>query len=360
MLLRLLRCRCDVIVGLCVVCVSSFAADEGFDSVLSCFTEINELVVQDKADRVRMLRELAHRMQDMQEAWQQKLLEGGDSGHGHREGHGHAGGDSKADSKDAGESKAVGGRVRDSKGAEEEEEAKADSKQQQEQEREAPPVVMFFQPVPMEDLLGYVLSMTEYTTFSVIMRTKVKQAKLLTIMTRRVQAQGEAGRARARLMQDGGSGALEEVYCELVRRVCGLAPQQAELQHELRAELAEEDWGDMLASVDRDGGEFSAKYKAVFKRLVMCVCMSIWQSIVSQEAQQRVRLQLCRFLPQIDQLEGAEEVRVAAAGFLDIGHALLDETEQGVVQVLQAHSRHHRQRRLEEEEEESGGRGEAK
>jgi hypothetical protein len=138
---------------------------------------------------------------------------------------------------------------------------------------------------------------------------------------------------------------LVSVYGQLVDRICGLTPHQPELQLEVRKQLGEDDWADMLASADGDA--FPAKYKQVFKRLVMSVCMAIW-NMVSLAAQQQVRIELCRFLPQIDQLEEAEDVAAAAAGFLTIGHNLVDDTERNMVEVLQAHSHHHRKRKAAE------------
>lgn len=99
-----------------------------------------------------------------------------------------------------------------------------------------------------------------------------------------------------------------------------------------------------------EGDAFPAKYKQVFKRLVMSVCMCIW-NMVSLAAQQTVRLELSRFMPMIDQLESREDVASAAAGFLLIGHGLVDSCEASMLEVLLAHSRHHRQRK----EREGGG-----
>jgi hypothetical protein len=110
----------------------------------------------------------------------------------------------------------------------------------------------------------------------------------------------------------------------------------------------------MCASLAAEGDAFPAKYKQVFKRLVMSVCMALW-NLVSLAAQHQVRLELSRFLPLIDQLESCAEVAGAAAGFLRIGHALVDETERGMLEVLRAHSQHHRQRKQLEGEEEGSG-----
>ena len=316
-----------------------FATEEGFDSVLDCFNALNDLVIEDKVEREQAMKDMARRMKEMQEAWQKKLLGGGDEGDSKAEGK--SDGDSGADSK---------GARRDSKGGDDDDDAKADAKggseEQISMEQDAPPpVVMFFQPVSMDSMLSSVLTMTEYTTFSTIMRTKVRQAKLLKVMERRVESHTEDAEMRTELLEGGRRQGLVSVYGQLVDRICGLTPHQPELQLEVRKQLGEDDWADMLASADGDA--FPAKYKQVFKRLVMSVCMAIW-NMVSLAAQQQVRIELCRFLPQIDQLEEAEDVAAAAAGFLTIGHNLVDDTERNMVEVLQAHSHHHRKRKAAE------------
>mmetsp|Transcript_12867 Transcript_12867/g.21007 ORF Transcript_12867/g.21007 Transcript_12867/m.21007 type:complete len:414 (+) Transcript_12867:71-1312(+) len=322
----------------------SFAADEGFDSVLDCFNALNDLVIEDKLEREKAMKDMARRMKEMQDTWQKKLLSGNEDQS-----------DSKAEGKDD-DADSKGADRRDSKGGDNDDDTKADSKAGAEEdvvmEQEAPPpVVMFFQPVSMDSMLSHVLSMTEYSTFSAIMRTKVRQAKLLALMERRVASHEEDAEARTELLEEGRRQGLISVYGQLVDRVCGLTPHQHELQLEVRSQLGEQDWADMLSSAEDDA--FPAKYKQVFKRLVMSVCMAIW-NMVSLAAQQQVRLELCRFIPQIDQLEANEEVVAAARGFLAIGHSLVDDTERNMVEVLQAHSHHHRKRKAAE------GRAEAK
>lgn len=98
-----------------------------------------------------------------------------------------------------------------------------------------------------------------------------------------------------------------------------------------------------------DESTFPAKYKQVFKRLVMSVCSAMW-GLVSPVDQHRVHMELSGFLPAIDRLEGLAEVAAAAGGFLLLGHSLVDDTEAGMLAVLEAHSRAHGKRRRVAEE----------
>ena len=47
-----------------------------------------------------------------------------------------------------------------------------------EQEKEHPPMVLFFQPITLEELVNMVLNLAEYPTFSMMMRMKVQQMKV--------------------------------------------------------------------------------------------------------------------------------------------------------------------------------------
>ena len=88
-----------------------------------------------------------------------------------------------------------------------------------------------------------------------------------------------------------------------------------------------------------------------FKRVVMTVCMSIW-NMVSMAQQMEVREKLMRFLPCIEELRNTDDAEIAAAEFLGLAHAMVDDTEVKGVEALQQHYDHHQRRK----EEAGGGR----
>lgn len=94
-----------------------------------------------------------------------------------------------------------------------------------------------------------------------------------------------------------------------------------------------------------DGESVSQQQKVTFKRLVMTVCMAVW-NMVSIAQQMAVRQQLLGFLPGIEQLETTDDVEVSAAEFLSIAHAMVDDTECKMFEALELHYAHHKERKL--------------
>ena len=221
-----------------------FAAQEGFDSVMDCFNALQEMVIEDKRERESALREMARRMKEIQEEWQRNMLanaQGGD--------------DSKAEGKTDGSESKGGGSTRGESKGDNDDDAKADSKHSEDDESDMerhqsgpPPAIMFFQPVSMDSLLSHVLSMTEYTTFSTIMRTKVRQAKLLRVLERRVENHKEDAEDRDEQLKDNSIKGAVDVFEQLVERVCGLTPHQEALKEQVRSQVSVSDWSEMLES----------------------------------------------------------------------------------------------------------------
>lgn len=223
--------------------LDEFATSEGYDSAADCFNEMNDLVLGDKEEREKAMKELAAKMKESFEKWagqfNQKEIDDSEVA------------DAKADSKtpdddveDLNASKRTSSAVRadakgsslgPSRGHKEEEDAEMTA---------APPVIMFFQPVSLESMIQHVLNLTEYTTFSHIMRTKVRQRELFRLLQAQVDQQLQETRRRQADLDEGLN--LLGIFDELVDRICGLTPHQKVIQEQVRRQLRSEDWSVVL------------------------------------------------------------------------------------------------------------------
>jgi len=313
-----------------------FATIEGYESSMDCFRDINDLVIDDAEERKIAMKEMAERMKASFEAWQKKFSKDAIEADSKADG---KTADDESDKKHASDSKhsaGVSDFKSDSKGSE-----SVIGTDEVNHEESPPPVMMFFQPVSLEAMLNHVLTLTEYTTFSHIMRTKVRQRQLLQILQSNVERQPRERSRRQRQLDARVD--LVDVFEELVDRLCGLTPHQKMLHTEIRKQLDVNAWKELLTA-GSDNAIVEDKYKMIFRRLTMSVCMCLW-NLVSMAQQMTVRQALTDFLPQIDAIETSEDVERTAAIFLDMTHGLVDETELKMVEVLEDHYAHHRERR---------------
>jgi hypothetical protein len=118
--------------------LNRFATKEGFDNAPECFMELERLVTEDAEEHKRRMAEMQENLRRQQEEYSAAMKSADD-------------GDS----------------------------ATPPAKQ---------PLMIFFQPISLEQLMQMVLNMAEYPTFSFMMRMKVQQIKLMKAIREQMEA----------------------------------------------------------------------------------------------------------------------------------------------------------------------------
>ena len=144
-----------------------FAASEGFGSARECFDTIQSAVAEDVIRQKKHMEALEEQLKQFQASWAERQVAAEDKA-----------GNSAAEGKDA-EDQAEG---KDG-GAE----SKSGGGGRQAAEPDGPPLLLFCQPISLESLVQSMLSISEYQTFSMIMRMKVQQHKILREMEAQAQ-----------------------------------------------------------------------------------------------------------------------------------------------------------------------------
>jgi hypothetical protein len=235
-----------------------FASREGYESSSQCFDEINSLIVNDEIERKKLFKEMSERMMAAFSQLQEQVEAAEAEAEADLKDDGKKGADDDDDDDVKGEkasaAKPKTRQIKDSKGSRHDEDEDADdakttdvvsSSGQGNHSSPAPPVIMFFQPVSLDSMLQHVLSLTEYTTFSYIIRTKLKQKQLYQSLLTRVEKQNKQTTKRQRKFERGE--AIDEIYEELVQRICDFAPNQTQFQNQIRSHLDLKSWKDLLS-----------------------------------------------------------------------------------------------------------------
>lgn len=245
-----------------------FAMKEGYQTSKECFDDINQLIVDDEIERKKLFKEMTERMMEAFHQLQQQIndanenIEEGDEKDNPRSEirHGSKVHDEDEDEKhdmklmkqsDSKSSTRVNHDKKDSKNSHHDEIADAktsndDEQHQGQHQAPAPPVIMFFQPVSLDSMLQHVLSLTEYTTFSYIIRTKLKQKQLYLSLLDRVEKQSKNTTKRLKNIER--KEHLEEIYQELIQRICDFAPNQPQFQTQIRSHLSVKSWNELLSA----------------------------------------------------------------------------------------------------------------
>ena len=183
--------------------LNAFTEAEGFDSVADCFATINSAVKQDLAEQEQRMKELTEHIRKTQAQWlkasraKQKSLQaeakgdtgGSDASKAAAKGGGTAtessasassAAEAKAEAKggsgDGAKSDAKGGAKSGAKG---EAVDGAEGEEEDVEPIDLAPMMMFYQPITLEQLVQTVLSVGEYQTFSMMMRMKVRQLQMM-------------------------------------------------------------------------------------------------------------------------------------------------------------------------------------
>ena len=261
--------------------MDAFVKDEGFGSVAECFQTINTAVKEDLAAQETRMKALMEHIRKVQQQWmtarQAPAIKAESKGGGDAAADGDAkGGAAKAGGVLDGDTPAEGGAkaeakgdaapggggagggdaAAEGKGGDDEAKGGAAGKDDEEEEEvettgvvtapevDLSPMMMFYQPITLEQLVQTVLSVGEYQTFSMMMRMKVRQLQMvrkLRAERRKELKHKRARRALLRQLADDGEeeavtsgrrleAALERLWAELAERVAELTPHRADLR----------------------------------------------------------------------------------------------------------------------------------
>jgi len=245
-----------------------FAQREGFSSARDCFDRINEAVKKDALRQKEFMRRLHQQIQELQARWARERVgaevkeaqeKPGDSegkqdfqdkNAPHAPNRGTHLAEAKAEGKEADEGKSS---PSDERG---EDMKRGDAKSTGEEETaSAVPVFMFSQPMGLESFIQTVLSIAEYTTFSHIMRMKVKQRRVIRQMEEEARDLEVAKLERRDHLH---AGRFLQVFDDLVDRVCGLTPHRPDLVDENRRKMDREQFQEVVADGAVDGNSKKA------------------------------------------------------------------------------------------------------
>jgi hypothetical protein len=363
----------------------AFSVREGYTSTEDCFADIKGVIDEDEARRKRSMGELASRLRVIQERWSRQFqrLEDGDSDSPDAKSSDRSV-ETKGEKGSSG-SKATAKRS-ESKGGVDSNEADSNLAE------ELAPIMLFFQPISMDTLLNQVMTLTEYTTFSAIMRAKVRQRRFLRAIElkvsrqvdedmlrrkdlgtfsrvevaedRRHHAPGHHGPAIDRAEVHLDSEGLIYHFEKLVDRVCGLTPDQTEIQEETRKLLDIRVWTSLIRNeritFGNDDSEADSKAidwensgytldekKGLFQRIVMTAGLAFWR-LVSFEEQLNIRNELNMVITRmmgINEDHDHAKLHRTEALFLNMSHQIVNDIERRILAVLREYESQQRQRR---------------
>ena len=220
----------------------------------------------------------------------------------------------------------------------------------------APPVLLFCQPIPLEHLIQSVLSIAEYSTFSILMRMKVKQAEIVRKVeadARQLQVDKSARALQLRDLAEGAAipAALEDLFLSLRERIVGLTPHRADLARETAAEMNDDAWEDLVRGGAIDGPGKKAMQgliEFVFAKRLAVLCSPHDQPAINNEHREL-----------LDMSWGSPFIPDVAHRFLKGGHTWLDRIAEQICEATRSMIRAQREA-IEAAKREAEGRTEAK
>ncbi len=220
-----------------------------------------------------------------------------------------------------------------SKGTDDNADSKGGSKNTNEEEEEEAPIMrapMFFNPLPLERMLESILQLSEYNTFSAIMRNKVKQKKFARELESRIRRQEEDIEEREEQLRRGGK-YLEsnELFSWLRNRLAGMLPGN-EHKHSVHIFMEMEKWDKF---VGRDNFD-NAEEKLDFKRLCSYTFGHI-QRLGLIEDYVVVRQKVMEIMDQVDTDDAT--LPELLTKYLKYGHGLVDQCETQLYNILKTH-----------------------
>lgn len=280
-----------------------FAVSEGFSSSYECFNAVKSAVKSDLIAQKAMMEKLAAQLREAQKQWQranQAAITGDDINDS-----------SKPDA--------------DSKSAKEVS-AKASKEVDDEEESEAAiaPIMLFFQPMSLENLVETTLSIADYRTFSYIMRMKIKQKKMVSDMKAKVAAHQQKSIERKRILNANRD--ISPVYIDLIDRVCSLTPHRPDIIQNVRNSFPITKWEELMEA-DLDEKETKDGLKQLFTTLFMRL-----SQMGSFEDLQAIKKHISDFHTAIDLNDGT--VVEISSRFLLICHTFVDKVENKIYEMM--------------------------
>ena len=297
----------------------SFATKEGFSSSYECFGAVKDAVAADILSHKQMMEQLSQRLRNAQKQWQ--------SAHQNS---------AVDDDDDASEKKETDGAKESKAVFKLTEKASSDENKDEELENETEtddtspkmiPIMLFFQPVSLESLLETTLSIADYRAFSYIMRMKVKQKRMMREMEIKINKQAQ--KASERRKQLNALRNLDEIFEDLIDRLCGLTPHRPDMIEYTKNTFSLARWQNILKSNLDD-----EMAKEEFKALCVPILMRMSQ-LGSMDEIQAMRKHTNDLVAAIDLIDGTNEE--IGSRFLATAHEFIDKTETKIFEALQAH-----------------------
>lgn len=288
----------------------SFALKEGFTSSKACFDAVKDAVVADSIAQREMMEKLMRRLRDAQQALQNQAIE------------------NREDKAEAKESRVVASSKQEkkSKKTDDDDEEDGDENGRQGGGVDMAPLMMFFQPISLENLVQTTLSIADYRTFSYIMRMKVKQIKLFRDMEKKVELQSEKSSIRRKQLK--GNKNLVGYFEEFVERLCDLTPNRPDVIAYTRSIFPIKRWETLMDSdienpdTQKDFKEFTGY---ILQRL---------SQMGTIEDMQALRKHTTDLATAIDVMDGT--MQDLGARVLQTAHDFIDRTEVKVLEILKA------------------------
>ena len=349
--------------------IDEFALEKGFSSSRTCFQAIQEALETDKQAQKNLMNDIQKQFMAMRKALLKRTeateadsknddnntsspstsqLKGESSSSPSKGGEdnddrsakgtdsGRKGSDDyESDSKGADHVDSGSKNFRSSKGIDDNADSKGDSgsKNTNDNDEEEAPVMrvpMFFNPLPLERMLESILQLSEYNTFSAIMRNKVKQKKFATELESRMRRQEQDIEEREQQIRQGGK-YLEsnELFSWLRNRLAGMLPGN-EHKQSVHLFMEVEKWDKF---VGRDNFD-NAEEKLEFKRLCSYTFGHI-QRLGLIEDYVLVRQKVMEIMDQADTDDAT--VPELLTKYLKYAHGLVDQCETQLYNILKAH-----------------------
>jgi hypothetical protein len=344
--------------------IDDFATEKGYASAVACFEAIQEALVSEKKSHKNLMSDLQKQFASMRKMLLKSVEKNdeegsdADSKHAGSSSSGGSkgdGGGEEGDSKMAAKGGAKEGGA-EGKGSYDEDggdgdgakaaakggdddgaDAKGGKAAQEEEDDEEPPsletVPMFFAPLPLERMLDSILKLSEYDTFSQIMRTKVKQAKFARALDARIKRQPEDIEERDSQLRRGGR-YLEsgELFAWLQKRMAEMLPEGlgGDSRDSIYKFLDKESWDKVIVCDILETNE----EKLELKRLISFTFGHL-QRLGLIEDFMLLRRIAVELMADIDQ--GEMRVSELATKFLRQAHETIDTAEQNLFKAFQEH-----------------------
>ena len=148
-------------------------------------------------------------------------------------------------------------------------------------QQQSAPVVLFCQPIPLENLVMSVLSIAEYSTFSELMKMKVKQYQMIKKIEGDAQRLEDEKAARCIDLRDLAEGTalparIVDLFQQARDRIIALTPSRRDLRDETSDSMSDDTWEELLR-----GGTASGPGKKAFQSLVDFVFLKRFSKLCS-------------------------------------------------------------------------------